>query len=273
MIAASAADCVNRSSRRRARSAADAAITVNRYLRVRLEGAGARPGSVAVVRNGPRLDRVDAARPNPELRAGAAALCCWAGKMGRQDRVDLLVEVVAAFVEQRGRRDVRFVFLGDGECLDDLRAQVVARGLDDCVGVPGWVAEEELFTHLATADVGLDTSLQVEVSPVKVMEYMACGLPVVAFDLPETAALIAGAGVLVPPGDTGRLAAELDALLEEPPRARRLGREGRRRVVDELSWERQSATYLEAIDRAVSAASPRRTRGARHGVLNRRERA
>ena len=125
---------------RRTQSAADAAIGVNGYLRARLERAGARPGSVSVVRNGPLLDRRRRRPPGPALRAGAAALCCWAGKMGRQDRVDLLVEVIAALVEQRGRRDVRFVLLGDGECLDELRAQVVARGLDDCVGVPGLAA-------------------------------------------------------------------------------------------------------------------------------------
>jgi glycosyltransferase involved in cell wall biosynthesis len=152
---------------------------------------------------------------------------------------------------------------------------VTARGLDDCVGTPGWLSEDDLYTHLATADVGLDTSLQVEVSPVKAMEYMAAGLPVVAFDLPETAALTVGAGVLVPPGDTSLLAAELDALLDEPLRARRLGREGRRRAVEELCWERQSATYLEAIDRAVSTARrrTRHRRGAGPGVPTRRERA
>ncbi|MDD7941996.1 glycosyltransferase family 4 protein [Actinomycetospora lutea] len=258
---------------RRTQAVATVTITVNHHLRRRLETAGAPAERIAVVRNGPRLALVEAARPDPALRSGAAALCCWAGKMGRQDRVDLLVDAIAVLVHDHRRRDVRFVLLGDGECLDELRAQVVARGLEAWVALPGWLSEDELFTHLATADVGLDTSLQVEVSPVKVMEYMAFGLPVVAFDLPETTALTAGAGVAVPAGDVRRFAAELDALLDDPARARRLGAEGRRRVVDELCWERQAAVYLEAIDRAAAPTRRRRRRAPDRGVRTRRERA
>lgn len=238
---------------RRSQRAAHHTVGVNGYLQTRLEDAGAR-GPVSVVRNGPVLARVDAARPQPALRGGAGRLACWIGKMGRQDRVDLLVDAVGILVHERGRRDCRIAVLGDGECLEALRTQVRDRGLDPWVSLPGWLGEDELFTWLATADVGLDTSLQAEVSPVKVMEYQGFGLPVVAFDLPETASLVRGAGVLVPPGDTRRFAAELDALLDEPDRARRLGAQGRRRAVEELCWERQAGAYLDAIEEAVRAA-------------------
>jgi glycosyltransferase involved in cell wall biosynthesis len=238
---------------RRTQRAAHHTIGVNGWLQARLEGAGAaRP--VSVVSNGPALARISAARPDPSLRDGAAWRCCWIGKMNRQDRVDLLVEALGVLVHDRGRRDCRIAIVGDGECLADLRARVHELGLDAWVTLPGWVAEDALFTHLASADVGLDTSLQAEVSPVKAMEYMAFGLPVVAFDLPETAALVRDAGVLVPPGDTLRFAAELDDLLDDPDRVARLGRIGRRRFVDELSWERHSEVYLAAIETAIHAA-------------------
>jgi glycosyltransferase involved in cell wall biosynthesis len=184
--------------------------------------------------------------------------------MGRQDRVDLLLEAIRYFVHVLGRRDTRFVLLGDGECHADLRARTSALDLDEWVRFPGWLSEQELFTHLATADVGLDASLQIEVSPVKAMEYMAFGMPVVAFDLPETTALLLGAGVGVPPGDVVGLAEALSALLDDPERARALGREGAERIAEELGWSHQAAVYLAAIDRvAPRRAAPTRRRSLR----------
>jgi glycosyltransferase involved in cell wall biosynthesis len=246
---------------RRTQRAADLTIGVNGYLRTRLEEAGAR-APVPVVGNGPVLAGVDAARPEPAVRGGADLLGCWVGKMGRQDRVDLLVEAIAVLVHELGRRDCRFAVLGDGECLDALREQVGRLGIEAWVSLPGWLPESEVFTHLATADVGLDTSLQDEVSPVKAMEYMAFAVPVLAFDLPETSALVRGAGVAVPAGDLRRFAGELDALLDDPARRARLGREGRRRVVEELCWERQSEVYLSTVDRALRSRRARRPRPA-----------
>jgi glycosyltransferase involved in cell wall biosynthesis len=188
--------------------------------------------------------------------------------MGRQDRVDLLLEAIRYFVHVLGRHDTRFVLLGNGECHDELRARATALDLAGWVRFPGWLSEQDLFTHLATADVGLDASLQVEVSPVKVMEYMAFGVPVVAFDLPETTALLRGAGVGVPAGDVVGLAEALSALLDDPDRARALGDVGAQRIADELGWEHQAAVYLAAIDRV---AAPRRAAPGRRRTSRRRD--
>jgi glycosyltransferase involved in cell wall biosynthesis len=242
---------------RRTQRAADFVISVNDYLRHRVVTAGAHPDRVAVVRNGPVVARVAQARPAAALRSGQRLLCCWAGKIGRQDRVDLLLHAIAYLVHELGRRNCRFAILGDGECLDEMRAMTTRLGLDQWVTFPGWLPESEVFSYLASADVGLDSSLQAEVSPVKAMEYMAFALPIVAFDVAETATLVGGAGVLVPPGDVQRFAGEVESLLDDPARRAALGAVGRRRVITELSWERQGTTYLNVV---AQLARCRRTR-------------
>jgi len=161
------------------------------------------------------LSRIDRAAAAPALKRGAAHLCCWTGKMGRQDRLDLLLTVTDRLVHQLGRTDLHLAVLGDGECLGEMKTEVARLGLEPWVTFTGWVSEEEVFRYLATSDVGLDASLQIEVSPVKVMEYMGAGLPVVAFDLPETRTVAEGAAVLVAPGDVDALAGAVDALLDE----------------------------------------------------------
>jgi glycosyltransferase involved in cell wall biosynthesis len=223
-------------------------ISVNGYLRRRLIGAGAAGDRVAVVRNGPILGRVGRTAADPSLRDGHHFLCCWTGKMGRQDRVDLLLRAVAHIVADLGRTDCRFAILGDGEALDDLRSESARLGLEPWVTFPGWLPEQQVFTYLATADLGLDTSLQNEVSPVKVMEYMAFGLPFVAFDLQETRVIGAGASALITPGDVESLAEEIVTLLDDPARRAEMGAAGRLRVREELAWERQVPVYLGVID-------------------------
>lgn len=232
---------------RRSQRVAHSSITVNSYLRDRLVAAGARPDNVSVVRNGPVLSRVELAEPDPALRGEHRHLVCWIGKMGRQDRLDLLVKAAEKVVREHGREDCGFVVLGDGECLDEMRALTRELGLERWVTFPGWLPEADVFAYLATADLGIDTSMQVEVSPVKVMEYMALGLPVVCFDLRESRMLAEGAGVFVQPGDIDELASTVVALLDDPVERKDLGVEGRRRITEELAWERQTPVYLRAV--------------------------
>ena len=240
----------------------DASVTVNDHLRNRLIAAGGAPERIRVVRNGPvqhRLDRAREASPSLPLSSRArsfSSVVTWAGKMGRQDRVDDVVRVAELVVHEWGRGDVGFMLIGNGECLDELQGMVDELGLGDNVWFPGWLGEVDLYRHLAAADVGVDTSLQPEVTPVKAMEYLGVGLPLVAYDVQETRRLAEGAGILVAPGDTQGLALELVRLLDDSAERARLGRVGSERVRLELAWERQSEVYLDTVAELI--------RGGRH---------
>ncbi len=238
---------------RETRRVAHHTVTVNDYLRERLAGAGGGgPSTISVARNGPVLRRVDRAQADPALHEEGTSLVVWAGKIGRQDRVDLVVRLADEIVHRRGRVDVRFVVLGDGECEQELRDLVGSLDLGAAVHFTGWVDEATVFRHLASADLGVDTSLQDEVTPVKAMEYFACGLPLACFDLQESRRLGSGAGVFVPPGDVAALATAVLDLLDDPRRRQDLGRAGRRMVEERLCWERQATNYLAAVSPAVS---------------------
>ncbi len=235
---------------RRTQRVAHHTLCVNEYLRDRLVDAGAPSDQVSIVRNGPVLAHVQRSAPDPTLKGPHRFLVCWAGKMGKQDRVDLVVRAAECVVRELGRDDCGFALLGDGECVDELRALTERLGLQRWVSFPGWLPEDRVFRYFATADLGLDASLQVEVSPVKAMEYMAFGLPLVCFDLQETRRIAVDAASFVAPGDVDALARMIVALLDDPEARSRLGRVGRERVRDELAWERQTPVYLDAIERA-----------------------
>src|SRR5260370_6905525 len=77
-------------------------------------------------------------------------------------------------------------------------------------------------------------------SPLKVYEYMAAGLPVVASRIGQLEDLIKPDvnGLLVPPGDAPALAAALDRLQADPKLRTRLGRMGRMMVLSQYTWDR-----------------------------------
>jgi glycosyltransferase involved in cell wall biosynthesis len=237
---------------RRSYRAADQVITVNATLRqVALTRGGLPPEAVTVVVNGPVLASTRQREPRPELKHGKPFLCCWLGHMGPQDRLDLALRAVGHLVHDIGRTDCHFAFVGDGEARIHAIRLAAQLGISDWVSFPGWAGQDEAFTYLSTADVGLEPNMEEIVSPVKGMEYMAFGLPFVSFDLAETRALACGAAVYARPGDVPGFARLIDELLSDPARRMELGQAGRRLVAERLAWDRQEDAYLGVYERLL----------------------
>ena len=86
---------------------------------------------------------------------------------------------------------------------------------------------------------------------IKVMEYMASGTPVVAFDLPETRFSAGDAAAYAAPGDIEGFAARLEEVLTDPELRAAMQAEAARRM-PALRWESQVANLLAAYRRALA---------------------
>ena len=108
---------------------------------------------------------------------------------------------------------------------------------------------------LSTADVGLCPDPLNPLNDVstmnKTMEYMAFSLPVVAFDLRETRVSAADAARYVRPNDVAEYARAVVELVDDPVSRQEMGRRGRERVEQHLSWEHQQHGYLRVFDDLV----------------------
>jgi len=241
---------------------ADHVVTVNGSLeQVAYNRGGVPPGGVTVVGNGPVLEQTFKRPPRLELKHGRTFLCCWLGMMGPQDRVDVALRAIDHLVHVIGRTDCHFAFVGDGEMRPAARKLAAELRIADWVSFPGWAAQDEAFTYLSTADLGLEPNLEEIVSPVKGMEYMAFSLPLVAFDLKETRALAGEAAVYATPGDVTGFAELINKLLDDPDRRVEMGRIGRHQFEDRLAWDRQKLAYLAVYRLLLSD----RGRGGRAG--------
>ncbi|HVV19809.1 MAG TPA: glycosyltransferase family 4 protein [Pseudonocardiaceae bacterium] len=238
---------------RRTFHTADRVISTNEsYRRIALERGGVDRNRTAVVRSGPDTSVMKPGEPRPELRGGREHLVAYLGIMGPQDGVDGVLRVAEHVVRRHGRTDVRFALMGFGDCLEDLRTQCTELGLDEYVTFTGRVGPADIGAYLSTADVGLSPDPLSPLNDVstmnKTMEYLAYGLPVVAYRLTETVVSGGDCAVYVEPGDEAGFADALVELLDDPRRRAELGAAGRQRAERHLDWRPQARTYVSVFD-------------------------
>ena len=249
-------------------STADHVISTNEsYRAVALNRGRKRRVDTTVVRSGPDPAVMKAGEPVPKLKMRRRHLCCYLGIMGHQDGVDMVLRAADVLVNQWGRTDVAFALLGFGDTYDDLRALCTELGLNDVVTFTGRADLAVITDYLSTATLGLSpdpVNCFNDASTMnKTLEYMAFGLPVVAFDLTETRVSAGRAAVYAAGEDAESYAAAIVALLDDPERCALLGAEGRRSIESALGWPHQAAAYRGVYQRLLGTVRSEADRGPR----------
>jgi glycosyltransferase involved in cell wall biosynthesis len=246
---------------RRSYGTADHVLVVNQSLKDVATGRGqVDPAAVTIVGNGPVLAMtspvieggIDTVKLDSSPRVRPELTLVWVGVIGPQDHLNLAVRAFAELVTTAGSIDCRFVVIGEGDARADAEALSSELGIRSLITFTGWLDPSATFAHLATADIGVDSNLDAFVSPVKVMEYMAFSLPVVAFDTRETRLLTQDAALLAAPGDVAGLADAMKRLVLDSSLRVQLGQRGRRQVEQVVAWDRQRPHYLEVYRSLLS---------------------
>ena len=120
-------------------------------------------------------------------------------------------------------------------------------GIEGRVRVTGRVSRDELVRLYNEAEILVSPSLY-EGFGLPAAEALACGTPVIATTAGAFPEVIEDgvSGLLVRPGDARVLADAIGRLLDDGALRRRLGQEGRRRIVDHFSW-RETAVQTLAL--------------------------
>jgi len=242
---------------RRTHQAADHVIATNdSYREIAMTRGGKGADEVTVVRTGPDLRRLQPGEADLELRRGRRFLVAYIGVMGPQDGVDIVVRAADIVVNKLGRDDIAFTLIGSGDCFDDLEALRDELGLAGHVEFTGRAPDELVVRIMSTADAGLSPDPKNPLNDVstmnKTMEYMAFGLPVIAFDLRETRVSAGDAAVYVQPNDEHEYAEAIVTLMDDEPRRTLMGKLGRERIEQELAWSHQESAYLGVYERLLS---------------------
>jgi glycosyltransferase involved in cell wall biosynthesis len=234
--------------------AADHVIATNESSAATARERGRVPSRrITVVRNGPSEAWLNGAVPDPALRSRGVTIIGYVGVIGVQDGLDYLLRALAHLLHDLGRRDFYAVLIGSGDALEDLRKLSAELGVDEHILFTGFVDDEkQLLRYLAATDICVvpdpSNDYNDRSTMVKLMEYMALGKPIVAFDLPEHRVSAQDAAEFAPPNDEREFARTIAELMDDPERRRTMGEAGRRRVSAELAWPYSVPKLLRAYD-------------------------
>lgn len=230
---------------------ADHVICTNEsYKAVEMQRGRVPEHRITIVRNGSEPCPLRKAEPCPSLAEDGRKVVGYVGVMGFQDGVDHLMRVLRHLVYDLGRADVLCVLVGAGDAVRSSKSLAEELGLADHVLFTGWVDHAEVATYLDLADVCVapepSNPYNDRSTMIKLMEYMAAGKPIVAFDLPEHRWTASSAALYVRPNDEFEFARSLSLLLDDPARREAMGSFGRRRIETELAWSYSVPQLLAA---------------------------
>ncbi len=149
--------------------------------------------------------------------------------------VDMAIYAAANVAE---KTDIHLVLIGDGP--ERRRVEMLTKKFNIDAIFTGYI--EDVASVVASADIGVipfrDNQLNQCKCPLRLFEFMACGLPIVATKVGEPAHVLKdGLGVLVAP-DVKSISSGILSLLENPSLASMLGEKSRKRVEETFNWDK-----------------------------------
>jgi glycosyltransferase involved in cell wall biosynthesis len=236
----------------------DRVVAVSGELKRWLVELGVDEERIAVVANAVDPDRFEVtpderADVRRRLEVNGTPVIAFVGTLRPWHDPAILVRALGLL---RARGDApRLLIVGDGPERETLEELAGEEGLSPLLTFVGSVPHDEVPAYLAAADVAVATyhpETGRYFSPLKLFEYQAAGLPVVAAELGEIPHCVRSGetGLLYPPGDAEALADALATLLEDRERGAALGRRGREHVRRHHTWEANARVVAEFAEQA-----------------------
>lgn len=232
---------------------ADAMIAVSPGVAAYLNGFPAAQGRVHVVANGVSLERFAPAAAENAARLGrlkkdAPATVGFLGTLKPWHGLATLVEAWALLRAQKPQ--TRLLIVGDGPEYESVKNRIDSLGLSDGVTFTGAVQPDEVPHWLAEMDIAVAPYPNMEhfyFSPLKIYEYMAAGIPVIATRVGHLDKVVSDGlnGVLVEAENPQAMADAADVLLGDPERLRLMGAAGRRTAKTEHGWDTVVSRILD----------------------------
>ena len=213
---------------------------------------GADPTKVVLAPVGADLQQFRPDRSPGEIRKKygieGALLVFYHGQLHSCQYARLFLEAIKLISGTRNPGRLKFMIMGSGSDLGSLKTFARESGIEDKVIFTDFVPHADIPQHIAAADICVvpfdDNGVTRCKSPLKLVEYIASGKPVVAGDVGEVRNMLDGAGLLVEPGNPGALAKGILELAGNEPLRRTMATAARQRAEAKYNW-RCSAENLE----------------------------
>jgi glycosyltransferase involved in cell wall biosynthesis len=219
-------------------------IVINKHL--------INPDKVFVVRNDPNLNNFLIGEKIREKDKRKTSLL-FLGSIGYQDGVDNLIKALHYLVYKLEEKDFLCRIIGGGDALPMAQQLTKKLELEDYVIFKGLIlGRKKIVKYLNEADICLEPAPDNEVNRhstfIKIMEYMAAGKPIVAFDLPETRYSTNNSAILIKPMDIKGFANGIKELIVNQDLRNKLSKKGKERIELKLNWTKASSNLIQAYN-------------------------
>lgn len=235
---------------------ADVVITTNNSHReIAIKRGGVEEDRIFIVRSGPDTKRFKIHEPLKKLKQGKRFMVCYLGEMCKQDGVELLIDAAYLIENKFERDDVLFVMIGGGPEQPNMVKYAKEKGIKNMF-FTGRISDDELSKYLSSCDLCVDPDPKNDWSDRstmnKIMEYMYFGKPIVAFDLKENSFSAKDAALYARENSVEDFAKLIVRLLDDGALREKMGKFGRERFENFLSWEHSVPNLVDAYKKVFN---------------------
>jgi len=193
---------------------------------------------------------VDGSKVRQQFGLQGKKVIGFVGSLYRWHGPDLLRNVIDHFRKDHG---VAFLLVGDGHGWEKFRELIASDGLRERVSLPGQVPHDSLPEYIAAMDVALLPESNFYGSPLKVIEYMATGIPTVAPRYGPLEEIIEHGreGLLFPPRNVKAALHSITGLLANAEMRQQMGLAAACKVTQSLTWRHNAEQVIAACQRAL----------------------
>jgi glycosyltransferase involved in cell wall biosynthesis len=219
--------------------------------------------SVTIIPNGVDIELFHPQTPKASVAKSLGinptnAVVAFSGHITNEKGLDVLVKAAPEVV--REHKNVKFLIVGDGLFMKEIKTMVKQAHLEEQFIFTGFVSGERLPDYLSFSQIcvapytpGPWYEVSKVETPIKVVEYMAMGKSVIMSRISQENVLTwADGGELTTPGSISELAASINKLLDDEKLRNEYGRRGRKFVENGFSWQKiteKLVTIYQTLDK------------------------
>jgi len=173
----------------------------------------------------------------------------FTGIFTRYQGLDFLIEEVIPYVAKE-RRDAKFMLIGYP--VDEYRKLARRVGVEESIVFTDKQRFDEIPKFLVAADIAVTPKfMKMGEANLKILTYMAMGLPTVCFDYIYNKQMLQGSGLTTKPGDAQEFADAILELLDNPRRRKEMGQRARVTAQNEYSWLSTARKIVEIYNKVI----------------------